>query len=570
MAAHERLIPKAAIASPLLIQRLAKVLPKDVAFKLYHLSTPPTRTSAIYSTPPRGRPERTYCESHFLTVSIQISPAADESPAKEALIFAIEVLIYSTAHSTTFFVSKADSTGYVHLLRLPTGTPSPLRETSSTFLQHLIEQRQRSNTRSVVSLFARAQDQYLFPGSIENDGKHVLDDRGLVRWWCRVLNPLVENAKLKSEKCSWSSIKGYLLIPGLDTYETTSYIPSKVKPPSQDSPWTVGHPLQEIARNPESLPPRCLIPHYPDDPKSRFLDELDDEISKGERESVGRWKSVNSVDQFWEMMAFRQECSAGRLVGFIWLVFNPDILSKSSVSSDSQTTVSTDNTEIRGQSASISTSQTQDHSDLALSPMTSYGASSQVQPSVSPLKSEGADVMPVPEEFSNLTKAPPAKKQKKKKLTGRIVPRQPRIKTKNRNYILERPENTAYYRWNAEGRGQVIVEEGDYSRITELLLRLDFANIELATSSSRRWILEVKSSAWGEMSDAWGQTVVGTRETQVQVATSNTGVNTLTMGLVRKKRKPGAELDPPAAPASNAAPVINVLSSGMIRKKVKS
>jgi regulator of Ty1 transposition protein 109 len=125
--------------------------------------------------------------------------------------------------------------------------------------------------------------------------------------------------------------------------------------------------------------------------------------------------------------------------------------------------------------------------------------------------------------------------------------------------------------WRPEGRGQIIVDESDYKRITELLLRLDFATFELATSSSNRWINEVRSSARGSMSDAWGQTVLGTKVVQVQAATGAAGVNTLTMGLVRKKRKGGLEESKitPVPATRNPAPQVNVLSAGMIKKKPK-
>ena len=318
MVAHERSITNASIASTTLLQRLASVLPKDIIFKIYHLSTPPTRTSALYSAPPGGRPDRTYCESHFLSASIQTSVQDDQSESADVLVFAIEILIYSTAFDSTFFISKADSTGYLHLLNLPKGTSSPLREISATFLRYLAEKRQRENIRSVLSLFARAQDQYLFPGSVEYSGKHVLDDRGLVRWWCRVLNPLIEQCSSNTQSSQWDTVKGYLIVPGLDIHETRSYIPRGTK-----ASWTIGHPLRDISRHPSDVPPRCLIPHFPDDPKSRYLDELDDEISKSRHFESGQWKSVKSIDQFWDMMAFRQECSAGRLVGFIWIVFTP-------------------------------------------------------------------------------------------------------------------------------------------------------------------------------------------------------------------------------------------------------
>lgn len=555
MAAHERL-SKTAISSPTLLQQLAAVLPKDVSFRIYHLSTPPTRTSAIYSAPPGGHPDRTYCESHFLSASIETRSKEDPSEKVEVLVFAIEVLIYSTAYDTTFFVSKADSTGYLHLLNLPKGTPSPIREISGTFLRHLVEQHQRPNIQSVVSLFARAQDQYLFPGSIEYNGKHVLDDRGLVRWWCRVLNPLIEETKTsaESDKSQWEGVKGYLIVPGLDAHETSSYIPRATR-----SLWTMGHPLKQISRHPSDVPPRCLIPHFPDDPKARYLDELDDEITRGQNSASGQWKSVKSIDQFWDMMAFRQECSAGRLVGFIWIVFTPSIQRQATESDgDSQMT----------QGGNSSVSLVPDHLDLSSAPLTA--PSSQIPPTKSSLKREENGLSQASQHSDRSSKP---RTPKRKKLTGPIIPRQPRIKTENRNYLLERPERTAYYVWYPESRGQVIVDESDYKRITELLLRLDFANLELASSSSSRWINEVRSGAWGSMGDAWGQTVTGTKVVESRNAGEAVGVTTLSTGLVKKKRKTGAEeqKEAPSAVSSNGtAPQVNVLSAGMtVRKKAK-
>lgn len=542
MAAHERLTAKASIESPKLLQKLATVLPKDANFRIYHLSTPPTRTSAIYSAPPGSRPDRTYCESHFLAVSIAVAAENPATEAKEVLVFAVEILIYSTAYDTTFFVSKADSTGYLHLLGLPKGTPSPIRDISATFLQHLVETHQRPNLRSVISLFARAQDQYLFPGSIENNGKHVLDDRGLVRWWCRVLDPLIEESK----SSGWESVKGYLVVPGLETYETSSYIPKRSNP---NNSWTMGHPLMELSRHPDEVPPRCLIPHFPDDPKSRYLDELDEEISRGRDNSTGQWKSVKTIDQFWEMMAFRQECSAGRMVGFIWIVFTPLI--------QTQLEAALDESQNTTQISDKGSSQPIPPMLFPATPTTSFNSS---QPISSSLKKDD----PTPSQQSVRPRS--RSMSKKKKLSGPIIPRQPRIKTENKNYLLERPESTAYYLWCPEGRGQIIVDESDYKRVTELLLRLDFANLDLATSSSTRWINEVRSGAWGSMRDAWGEAVTGVKAVEVRTQASATGVQTLNLGLVRKKRKPEAE---EVKSMPDPTPQVNILTTGMIRKKPK-
>ncbi|TEY36934.1 hypothetical protein BOTCAL_0534g00090 [Botryotinia calthae] len=510
---------KESIVSSVLIQRLASVLPKDVPFKIYHLSTPPTKTSSLYSAPPNTRPDRTYCESHFLTVSIRTPSKQDASELLEVLVFAIEILIYSTAYDTTFFVSKADSTGYLHLLNLPKGTPSPIRDISATFLQHLVEQHQRENIRSIVSLFARAQDQYLFPGSIEYSGKHVLDDRGLVRWWCRVLDPLIEKTETSNDlrKSQWGSVKGFLIVPGQDNYETRSYLPARAKAQTAQSSWTIGHPLRQISRHSDDVPPRCLVPHYPDDPKARFLDELDDEIGRGKDNSNGQWKSVRNIDQFWEMMAYRQECSAGRLVGFIWIVFTPPVRHDHGdliIGSSQTSTLANDSQELNSSFLSIP-----DTAPAVSTPTTSFSS-------------------------SNPAQQPPSKQS-------------------------DTFSNTAYYTWKPEGRGQVIVDETDYHRINELLLRLDFADLDLASSSSKRWINEVRSGS-GRMGDAWGQLVTGTKLTEITNKTNGAGVTTLNVGLVRKKRKSSTDEPHEPTPTVTTTPQVNVLGAGMIRKKVKN
>jgi regulator of Ty1 transposition protein 109 len=566
MAAYEHLGSQAPIVHLTLTEKLAKVLPRGSAFRLYHVSTPPNKTQALYSAPPGGRPDRTYCESHYLSASINVKGQA-EGGEKEVLIFAIEILVYSTAYSTTIFVSKADSTGYLHLLGLPKGSTSPLKEISSTFLEYIVERRKRPGIRTIVSLFARAQDQYLFPGSIENSGKHVLDDRGLVKWWCRVLDSLVGSAKKDSKQTEddmWDSIRGHLVVPGLDKYESMSFLP-KIR-----TSWIIGHPLQEISRFSTDAPPRSLIPHFPDDPKARYLDELDDEITESQENGGGQWKSVKSLDQFWEMMAFRQECSAGRLVGFIWVVFTPPceelpLAFGAGDSQDSMISMSTDiNEEFLAQ----------------ISPKTSFATSSQPLDS-SPL-TPSQDDFPRSQQSSKSSRST-AFKTKKNKLSGPIIARQPKIKTSNRPYAFQRPENTMHYTWPADSRGQLVVDEKDYKRLTELLLRLDFADLDLASSSSQRWINELRSGA--PAPTILGSTVNGTKAMEIKSETAKDGTTTtLSMGLVRKKRKVetvtyghGADSGPASScPAvatqvqTSDMPKVNVLSVGMIRKKSKT
>ncbi|KAH8901896.1 H3 K56 histone acetylation protein KAT11 [Coniochaeta sp. PMI_546] len=580
-------------SSNALVEKLGSLLPKGYKFGIYHLSTPPTRTEALYSAPPGERPDKTYREDHFLAISIDVEPdkidgqpAGPQDPTPEpsrVLVLALEVFLFTTAFSTTLFVSKADSTGYLSLLKLPRGTPSPIREITAAFVSFLVEHRQRKGIQTVVSLFARAQSQYLFPGSVDNKGKHVLDDRGLVKWWCRVLNPLLEppdDGTRQERQRRWGNVKGYLVIPGLDRYETRAFLP---RTSGAAANWTLGHPLERISHYTEEydwVPLRCLIPKFPDDPKSRYRDELDVEASKSEQDT-GLWKSVKTLDQFWEMMAFRQECSSGRLTGFIWVVFdskeNEGLAQPASADQPLPTPSSSFD------SASITT--------LPSTPPRRRAGVTAATPQSSPLKkkiSDSADSTPTKQ-----TVEQDKEKKKKKKLKGSIIPRQPKIKTQQRNYLLDRPTSTAFYHWPPEGRGEKIVDETSYKRIVELLLHLDFATPEKACGSTARWISEVGMGA------TWGTEVVGKR--QLQTLESSAGevkpaaavnnlaglikrkrvdtqapatVNVLGAGLVRKKKKDdvvdsmtsGAQ----AAQATGSdTPGVNVLGAGLVRKKPK-
>ena len=544
--------------------RLVAVLPKNQHFNVYHLSTPPTKCDALCSPPPNERPDRTYCEKHFLAVSIDqpSSPDANNDSETQVFVLGVEIFIFTTARATTIFVSKADSTGYLHLLNLPAGTPSPIREVCATFIRFLVDKRRRDNVQLVVSLFARAQAQYLFPGSVDNKGKHVLDDRGLVKWWCRVLDPLL---------LQQPAVRGYLVVPGLDAHETRAFVPRGANASGR---WTADHPLERIShytREFDWVPPRCLIPRFPDDPKSRFRDELDEEASKtGHFRTTGGWKSVRTLETFWEMMAFRQECSSGRLTGFIWVVFD-----------DEDGTDATKATPLPTPDASF-----KERPSVAPETPKKQRTISNVTPSTTPRKlfpSKNAPTDSAIQKTKKKEKKKEKKKQKKrkKKLRGIIIPRQPRVKTAQRNYLLDCPASTAYYSWDPSGRGERIVSDTDYKRIVELLLHLDFATLDKAAGSTRRWVSEVG------MGSPWGYAVEGLREVpapramQPETAASSQQVNNLT-GLVKRKRtdsspatgevnflNTGLIRKKPKADEEAPKPEVNVLGKGLVRKKTK-
>ncbi|KAE9988848.1 hypothetical protein EG327_003211 [Venturia inaequalis] len=486
--------------------RLADALPEYTRFKFYHISTPPTKCSAIYSPPPGAKPEPTYCESHFLNVSIQPS---DTESAEQIFVLAIEILIYTTKHLTTLFVSKADSTGYLSLLTIPKGQSSPLRTITSTFVSYLVENRQRKKAKLVISLFARASDQYLFPGSVENEAKHVSDDRQLVKWWCRVLDPVLRsytaegnaNPEMDAEMQddSETTAQAYIIVPGEDSI--FSFLPPEVRQnPSLRKRWTSGHPLRETSSYP-AAPPRCLIPHFPDDPKNRLLDDLDEELPDSQtngsstdspsKRGTGKWRSVHTIEQFWLTMEQRSECSAGRLVGFIWVVFTPP----------------------NGEAPS----QNDNRGSLTLP--------------------HESSILPLPSSPS-LKAVSPRKvpSQRRKPLTGVIVPRMPRIKSISSNLtstILHLPAETKYYTWPTTSRGDIVLDEKKYKKATELLLRLDFAHQGIAEASTKTWIYEL-AVLGGREADGWGREVEGQKASTVQVQAAMPAVVMNTMQIKRK------------------------------------
>ena len=499
--------------------RLAAALPKDSQYILHHISTCPTKCPALFAAPPGQEPEDTYCESHFLSVSI-------ENDNKYIQIFALEVLIYTTLRLTTLFVSKADSTGYLHLLNIGRGSASPLKTIATTFLQYLIDIRARKGRRLVLSLFARAQNQYLFPGSVENSQKHVLDDRGLIRWWCRVVDPILEKQNSSRDQIedevgrsdagkAEREAQAYIRVPGYDAYGTKTFFPRDVcKQASISKRWKVGDPLIELSTSP-NLPERCMIPRFPDDPKARFMDTLDEELPDENRplsqnlsqESIkrgdeGKWRSIRSLEQFWEAMSFRQECSSGRLVGFIWAVF-PSILGNqengmafcSAKESEEQRG---DQPSPETQDAPRTTPQSQDH--------------------------------------------------------------------QSDSTATEPPEETIHYLWPKRGRGEVLLPAKEYDEAGKFLLSLDYTDLAAAVESTSRWIADIGRKGHVER---WGQVIIGEKQALTmsqKVSSLESSTNLLSAGLVRKKkRQAGGDEHLERAQRSE----VNDLSHSLVRKKAK-
>ena len=317
----------------LLARAIGRVRPQGHYLKINHISTHPTSCSPLYTQAPGHEAEETWCEKHFLLASLQVCPTGNFP------VYGLEVLIYKTEYLTTIFVSKADSTGFMPRSTAAPWALSPMTALASTFLGLLADTHKRKNTRLVICLFARAQPAYIFLGSEKN--KNILDDADLIRWWTRVMDIVTDSGrktepellqlKTESSEALTDSTNIFIRVPGYSAREIRRFVPQKSTDTScfrlATSAFLATDPLNQLARFPDA-PARCMIPHFYDDPKTRFAEELEnyDRVT-----ADGNWSSVASLEAFWDMLQYRQECGAGRLVGFVWGVFTPSALHDSHV-----------------------------------------------------------------------------------------------------------------------------------------------------------------------------------------------------------------------------------------------
>ncbi|GJJ77804.1 regulator of Ty1 transposition protein 109 [Entomortierella parvispora] len=162
-------------------------------------------------------------------------------------------------------------------------------------------------SKTSLFVFARAQPQYLFANSADNEKKRVLDDRGLVRWWKNMLgsvfvSPL--NATTSADTISSaSSLKAYWFIPGVDSERQAMGVIRQQYPPQSLSTggftWTYGYPDKESTEKASTL-----IPQFPDDPKSRMM------------RSASCQNGNVDIRTFWELTAIGEESGAGKITGF--------------------------------------------------------------------------------------------------------------------------------------------------------------------------------------------------------------------------------------------------------------
>lgn len=158
---------------------------------------------------------------------------------------------------------------------------------------------------SSVFVFARAQPQYLFAKSAENKAKSVLNDRQLVSWWLSVFNKL-------SIKCD-----GWWSVPGIDDVNSALIeIGAKKRgwTPSEKVNWNYGTSYAQDAIAEQ------VIPRFDDDAKSRLLKNTKEQDM--------------TVNDFWNILSFGEECGSGKITGFFELRLLDETLGTDSESSD--------------------------------------------------------------------------------------------------------------------------------------------------------------------------------------------------------------------------------------------
>lgn len=298
------------------------------------------------------------------------SSTAVPEPPTNVLAAAISAHVYTlptgdgVPAASIVYISKVDSSGYA-------ASAGPVtRELAIGVLSHFLSPATRPTPRVTATLFARSQGQYLFPNSVEGGGKRVLGGLGLCQWWKGVYESAAEALVTAGVKTSDLHLR--YLLPSYSASEASGMLRAPIRAPPVEweykPPFT--HPL--LPTDTPSL--ATLLPSLPDDPKTRFLEELVDAAvdrvtapigpttssssaaSTSNATALGPTTSSSSIvstasstrkhkhndreriraeaedeeerrrahaalsrvpaDEFWERIGFRQECASGDVTGF--------------------------------------------------------------------------------------------------------------------------------------------------------------------------------------------------------------------------------------------------------------
>ncbi|EPQ51008.1 hypothetical protein GLOTRDRAFT_81604 [Gloeophyllum trabeum ATCC 11539] len=333
-----------------------ETLPGTRQFHLHVLVSAPRKHAGLY---PYAHPRpKVYLSDVLVLLSEQKTP-----DAPRVFVAGIEAYLYHVPATSCLVlnVAKLDSTGQA-------AAPSPTATLIRAFIAYYGDPATRPiNAQHLwIHLFARAQNQYMFPNSSEHPGKHPLSDIKLCAWWKRILSDVA--ADLESRIGEKSKLRLYYVLPGYSELEAVQSLHSASaswstrKQPSVA--WIYGHPYSQtdIPLPCSNVQPKegqenlgLFIPSFEDDPKSRFIDEIAYTV-EGEgvrspqrkrartltrttstrdiettRDTSKERHNENEKDQderpqgelgkvspneFWERMSFRQECISGAVTGF--------------------------------------------------------------------------------------------------------------------------------------------------------------------------------------------------------------------------------------------------------------
>jgi len=332
-----------------LLQGLAD-LPGTREFHIHVLVSAPRKHSNLY---PFAVPRpKTFLQDILILLSEQPTP---DSP--RVFVSAIEASLYHvpSASSAVLYVSKVDSTGQAT-------SPSPTQALVRALLTYYVDPTTRPLPAAHlwVHLFARAQNQYLFPNSVLFPGKRPLTDLQLCAWWKRQLSLVAQAVSARAGHAT--HVRLYHLLAGFGELEASHALDrvyaSSTSASATSVPWSYGHPYCQsevplpcspIGRGETRPPLGHVIPWFEDDPKARFLDEIayttdaegvksperkrprtsrtsqrseEDAESGSDRKEATKTEQTSralqkvSIEEFWERMSFRQECIAGAVTGF--------------------------------------------------------------------------------------------------------------------------------------------------------------------------------------------------------------------------------------------------------------
>ncbi|AMD22771.1 HHR002Cp [Eremothecium sinecaudum] len=318
---------------------LSRILLKDHSFQLVQLQSPPCECDHIIAVDELKKDPtqvKTVKSEHFITISYN-----------EKVFYALEVMVYIIVDNVDakaerfIFISKADTSGYCDVkvsTRLITRaileyliSIDPLHYLAKV---QLLDKEDVSNEESPsatskdkpenqtdvevgagshvdqkikeptfvfidcpyqfitkISLFTRAEAQYLFPDSADSPNKHLLSGQKLLRWWLSIIDDLL-STNFESDSIA------RLQIPGEEKKTINLYLRNM-----QFKNWQVG----DIFHDSEDELAMYRIPVFEDDPKGRFLSELEQE---------GRVAAVK-FSTFWLEIQARSEFRLGALVSVI-------------------------------------------------------------------------------------------------------------------------------------------------------------------------------------------------------------------------------------------------------------